>query len=91
MANLKTCPFCGGKARLVYDMPYNAVQCKKCKVFGKTIVDSYEQADGKAEAIEAWNKRSESEELKFTRQFIHEHGLEFALASDWSRRAEDGK
>lgn len=90
MAKLKPCPFCGGKARLVYSMPYNAVQCTKCKTWGNTIVDSYEQADGKSEAIEAWNRRAESEELKFTRQFIHEHGLDFALASAWSRRAEDG-
>ena len=91
MAELKPCPFCGGKAKFIYSMPYNAVKCTKCKVFGKTIVDSYEQQDGKAEAIEAWNNRAENEELKFTRQFIHEHGLEFALASAWNRRAEDGK
>lgn len=54
---LKPCPFCGSKAKYTYSMPYNAVQCTKCKVFGKTIIDSYEQQDGKAEAIEAWNKR----------------------------------
>ena len=33
----------------------------------------------------------ENEELQFTRQFIHEHGLEFTLASAWQRRKEDGK
>lgn len=60
MAELKPCPFCGGKAKYVYQMPYNAVKCTKCKVFGKTIVDSYEQQDGKAEAIEAWNRRTEN-------------------------------
>ena len=59
MAELKPCPFCGGTAKYIYSMPYNAVQCKKCKVFGKTIVDSYEQRDGRAEAIEAWNRRAE--------------------------------
>ena len=58
MEKLKPCPFCGGKAKYIYSMPYNAVQCTKCKVFGKTIVDSYEQADGKTEAIEAWNDRA---------------------------------
>ena len=26
-----------------------------------------------------------SEELEFTRKFIHEHGLEFALASAWDK------
>ena len=59
MAELKPCPFCGGKAKYIYSMPYNAVKCTKCKVFGKTIVDSYEQQDGKAEAIEAWTRRAE--------------------------------
>ena len=57
MSELKPCPFCGGKAKYVYAMPYNAVKCTKCKTFGKIIVDSYEQMDGKAEAIEAWNRR----------------------------------
>ena len=30
------------------------------------------------------------EELKFTREFIHEHGLDFALASAWNRRVNNG-
>ncbi len=89
MAELKPCPFCGGKAKYIYRMPYNAVICTKCKVSGKTIVDSYEQQDGIAEAIKTWNRRAESEELKFTRQFIHEQGLDFALASAWKRRHGD--
>ena len=65
MANLEPCPFCGGNAKYVYSMPYNAVQCKKCKTWGKTIVDSYEQQDGKQEAIEAWNRRFDDKELEF--------------------------
>ena len=89
MAELKPCPFCGGKAKYVYAMPCNAVKCTKCKMFGKTIVDRYEQQDGKAEAIKAWNRRAESKELKFTREFIHEHGLDFALASAWQRRKKN--
>lgn len=32
-----------------------------------------------------------NEELQFTRQFIHEHGLDFAFASAWNGRAEYGK
>ena len=32
----------------------------------------------------------ENEELQFTRQFIREHGLEFALATAWQRRKENG-
>jgi Lar family restriction alleviation protein len=98
MANLKTCPFCGGKATPVYCENGNrytsnmlmlskrgTVKCKKCEVCLPRVYSKV------AKAIEAWNRRNESEELKFTRQFIHEHGLEFALASAWSRRAEDGK
>lgn len=54
---LKPCPFCGGKAKYIYRMPYNAVQCTKCRVVGKMIVDSYEQQDGKQEVIKAWNSR----------------------------------
>lgn len=59
MTELKPCPFCGGKAKFVYHMPYNAVRCTKCKTYGKTVVDMYEQQDGRAEAIEAWNRRYE--------------------------------
>ena len=58
MAELKPCPFCGGEAKYVYAMPYNAVKCKKCKSWGKTVLDRYEQRDGKENAIEAWNRRT---------------------------------
>jgi len=47
--SLKKCPFCGGKAKYVYSMPLNYVECTKCKAFGATIVDAYEQRDGKKE------------------------------------------
>ena len=57
---LKPCPFCGGKAKYIYQMPLNAVQCQKCKVFGKTICDLFEQQDGKAEAIKLWNRRADN-------------------------------
>ena len=36
-----------------------------------------EDSDKKYEALK--------EELQFTRQFIHDHGLEFALASEWEK------
>ena len=65
MAELRECPFCGGKAKYVYSMPFNSVQCRKCKAWGKTIVDSYEQQDGKQTAIEAWNRRYTPEEIDF--------------------------
>ena len=57
--SLKKCPFCGGKARYVYSMPLNYVECTKCKALGATIVDAYEQRDGKKEAIDAWNRRAD--------------------------------
>lgn len=103
MAELKPCPFCGGKPYL--ETSHRAfikakttkvayVRCRDCEArtqrfeleaFGHT---SRSEAANK-KAIEAWNRRAESEELKFTRQFIHEHGLEFALVSAWNRRVED--
>ena len=60
------------------------IRCKKCT--SKTGLYGLPNV-----AVEIWNKRAENEELKFTRQFIHEHGLEFELASAWDRRVEDGK
>ena len=57
--NLRKCPFCGGKARYVYSMPLNYVECTKCKALGATIVDAYEQRDGKKEAVEVWNRRAD--------------------------------
>lgn len=80
---LKPCPFCGEKATIGFDFDWHYVYCINCHAEIKSSC--------KAEALEAWNKRAESEELKFTREFIHEHGLDFALASAWNRRAEDGK
>ena len=93
MSELKPCPFCGGGAVVVqtryrHGEEYFFVKCnnKDCPV----IPETYENTEMK-DAIEAWNGRAENEELKFTRQFIHEHGLDFALASAWKGRAEDGK
>ncbi len=93
MAELKPCPFCGGEAEGPYHYdPYDGyqgdcgsytVECSHCRMLINQRT--------KQEAIEVWNRRAESEELKFTRKFIHEHGLDFALASAWNRRAEDGK
>lgn len=90
MADLKPCPFCG--ALLVNDGLKCGWQhpCNECIL---ACVDPRNDeplyvAPGEEED---WNKRAENEELMFTRQFLHEHGLEFALASAWERRKKDGK
>lgn len=56
---LKPCPFCGGKARLIYVSQMSAVKCPRCGTLGKVVADYYEQGDGKGEAIEFWNMRAD--------------------------------
>lgn len=51
------CPFCGGKARFEYKKPLGLVVCRECGACGRVHSDSYEEADCKAEAVEAWNRR----------------------------------
>ena len=84
MEELKPCPFCGAKATLWreggVDRPYHIL----CGCGGR--VGWFETRE---EAIEAWNRRTESEELEFTRGFIHDNGLDFALASAWNRRVSE--
>lgn len=58
---LKPCPFCGGKARLVYRELVSCVVCRKCGASGDIYIDSYEVGDGKKEAAEAWNKRIDND------------------------------
>lgn len=53
---LNPCPFCNGKAKYRYKLPFNWVECKKCKAHTQVIVDSYEQTDGKQEVIGLWNE-----------------------------------
>ena len=57
MKDLKPCPFCGGKASLVYWEPVSCVVCRKCGAMGAIASDSYEVGDGKEKAAEAWNRR----------------------------------
>ena len=60
MLELKRCPFCGGKAKLVYREPMSAVKCQKCKALGAIVADCSEQGDSKNGAAEAWNRRTEN-------------------------------
>ncbi len=92
---------------LAYRDKGKAIRCTKCfarsmfvfvdrpkvNLFTNEVDEStrYTEDQAAQKAAEKWNRRAESEELAFTRQFIHEHGLEFALASAWNRREEDGK
>lgn len=63
MMELKPCPFCGGKAKYIYQLPFNVVQCQKCRAYGKTICDLFEQQDMKDRAIEEWNRRVDNANL----------------------------
>lgn len=87
MNELKPCPFCGCDLEYAgdaYKHPINdCFLANVDDVCGYVTVYGYEQ--------EKWNRRAESKEMRFTREFIHEHGLDFALASAWKGRTEDGK
>lgn len=89
MDEMKPCPFCGGKgdcnnsALRIGGVFKWTVECLGCGL----VTPGFETEE---EAIEFWNRRTENEELKFTRNFIHEHGLEYALLSAWNRRANHG-
>lgn len=48
-----------------------------------------ERARVRKKLAEAWNRRAESNELQFTRKFIHEQGLDFALMEAWNRRTNN--
>lgn len=58
MSELKPCPFCGGEAQHIIGSSYeygsraHAVECCKCSLVGGV-------RGTEAEAIEAWNTRSE--------------------------------
>ena len=62
---LRLCPFCGGEAELYtgYQIARTGeylanVRCRKCGITVPVKV-SLVQAEAEAEAIEAWNRRSE--------------------------------
>ena len=63
MEKLKPCPFCGGEAKVkAYSNGYNIwyrVRCVDCGVEQDGIRNGYY---GEEEAIEAWNRRTETHE-----------------------------
>ncbi len=56
MTELKPCPFCGGKAKLRYSMPFSWVECTKCNA-SIDYKDRYEMRDGEQKAVDMWNMR----------------------------------
>ena len=58
MTELKPCPFCGGKAKRRYEMPYSWIECAACKAASPFAFDEQEQRDGMKIAVDAWNRRA---------------------------------
>ena len=54
---------------------------ERCVCCGEIIPEGQQVCQNCLLAVKQTN-----EELQFTRHFIHEHGLEFALAAAWERR-----
>lgn len=53
MAELKPCPFCGGKVEIVFYRGNTAVECPKCGCALNTWIGMT-----KEEATKAWNRRA---------------------------------
>lgn len=65
---LKPCPFCGGKARIVhhskFGSDYSAVECMSCRAVGEEFSKNYLYSSDE-QAIESWNRRvSENDNIK---------------------------
>ena len=59
MAELKPCPFCGGKAILQHTSEgrgYSFIRCTRCFTKGQSFCMKFD-ASSDEEAIEAWNRR----------------------------------
>ena len=68
LPRLKSCPFCGGEAKLYTDYLFSRdrctcyIKCQTCKVKIRDVID--ENQDGKyiLNAIEIWNTRKDTKE-----------------------------
>lgn len=59
MIELKSCPFCGGKARLIASNGVRVI-CSKCNASSKVLVDNLVlETNAVEQVIEAWNRRTE--------------------------------
>ena len=64
MAELKPCPFCGGKAKIYAtttrtypDHGKHYCYCEKCLATGRSFSDFENDGSSVFKAIEAWNRR----------------------------------
>ena len=63
MAELKPCPFCGGKAelkhRLIFGIEHSMIQCQSCGC-GSAEVQANVGFCADDRAAEAWNRRADN-------------------------------
>lgn len=63
MIELKSCPFCGGKARLLVSNGVR-VLCTKCGATTRILVDSERiETNAVEDVIKAWNRRKNNNEV----------------------------
>lgn len=62
MTELKSCPFCGGKARLFVGNGVRVI-CSKCYAGTRILTDNMEYESNAVEmVVEAWNRRADAAE-----------------------------
>lgn len=68
MEELKTCPFCGGKAKLSICLGRKAIVCTSCEslMIGQPTFTKEEENAEVQHLIRAWNRRAASENKPLT-------------------------